>query len=111
MNPRIERVTIYSDTATDDTADPTYTSYAADVPCDITSVSGSEQFKGRQLQPDIAYVVEVDYDSKLQADMKASISTGVYSGAVLYVSYVKHVPMRDGRPPCTWLYCKEVDAV
>lgn len=108
MTPRIERVTIYQDAATDDSADPSYTSYSADVPCDITSVSGEETFRGRQLQPGVSYVVEIDLDTSTKPDMKVVPSTGVYNGVVLYVNYVKHVPYRAGQPPLTWLYCREV---
>lgn len=106
--PLIQRGSLWSDASDEDSADPVYACYAADICCDITSVSGDETFKGRTLEPGVSYVIEMDYDGTIKPDWKFIPSTGVYANCAMFVTFVKHIPYRDGKPPRTWLYCREV---
>lgn len=50
-------VNVQQDTSDDGDGDPEFTSYARDVPCNIVPVSGSETYRGRQLEATISHLI------------------------------------------------------
>ena len=105
-----ERITIQQDNSNAGDPDPDYTgaAFAKSVPARVISTHGEETFRGRQLDPSVKYVVEMHHKSGVTASMRLQIDTGVYSGNLLNIGWVKTVPYSRGRPPQTWLYCTEL---
>jgi len=106
------QVTIQSDASADGDDAPSYTSdLVTGLWAEIESVSGSETWRGRQLEAGINYVVRLRYYSGILPTMRVSVTTGVFTGLVLDIKYVQHLPYKRGKTPETWLYCGDVPAV
>ncbi len=76
------------------------------VPCDITTVSGSETFRGRQIEAGLSHVVELQYMENILPTMRANVIGGTLSGRVLNITHV--VPLDfNGRARKLQLFCRE----
>lgn len=104
-----DRCDIQSDGSTDSNPVPDYTTYAPlyeSVPCDITTVSGSETFRGRQLEAGMSHVVEMQYLPEINSTMRVSVTGGLLSGRTLHIASVVPVDF-DGRARKLQLMCRE----
>jgi len=108
-----DRCDIQADNSADGNPVPDYTTYAAlydSVPCDVTTISGSETFRGRQLEAGLSHVVELQYLPDILPTMRLSITGGTLSGRTLNIAAV--VPLDyDGRKRKLQLLCREVPTV
>ncbi len=104
-----DRCDIERDGSADGDPLPDYTSYAArysNVPCDITTVSGSETFRGRQIEAGLSHVVEMQYLPDVTSTMRISVTGGTLSGRTLHIAAV--VPLDfNGRSRKLQLLCRE----
>lgn len=97
-----------SSNAGDDQPKFTGEAYATGLPAQIESVSGTESYRGRQLEAGVNYVVTLRYKAGIKPTMRVSVTTGTFKGLVFDIRYVKHQPYTRGRLPETWLFCGDV---
>ena len=108
-----DRCDIQADGSTDSNPSPDYSTYAPlyeSVPCDVTTVTGSETFRGRQLEAGMSHVVEMQFLPDITASMRLSLTGGTLSGRTLNIAAV--VPLDyDGRQRKLQLLCREIPSV
>ncbi len=108
-----DRCNIQSDNSADGNPIPDYTTYAAkyeSVPCDVTTISGSETFRGRQLEAGLSHVVELQYLPDVLPSMRVSVTGGTLRGRTLNIAAV--VPLDfNGRKRKLQLLCREIPTV
>lgn len=104
-----DRCNIQADGSTDSNPVPDYTTLAPsyeNVPCDVTTVSGSETFRGRQLEAGLSHVVELQYLPDIVPTMRLVVTGGTLSGRTLNIAAV--VPLDfNGRKRKLQLMCRE----
>lgn len=114
MSGRLARskVSIKQDSslAGDEAPDYTGDELALSLPADIQCVSGQENYRGRQLEATVDYVVETRYRSDAKPSMQVCPTEGIFSGLTLNVEYVQQVGYQRGRLPKTLWFCKTVAA-
>ena len=106
------KIDILQDSSNDGDETPVFTStaFATDIPAQIESVSGTETFRGRQLEAGVNYVVTIRYLAAIKPTMRVSVTAGTFTGLTFDIRYVKHQPYQRGRLPETWLMCGDVPA-
>lgn len=85
------------------------TPFKSGMPCNITTVTGEETYRGRQLEAHISHVVEMRWFDGVLPTMRLSVTGGIYKDRVLNIRYVKPV-RKPGKMPMQWLYCEELAA-
>lgn len=99
---------IWQEDGDTNTPQPTYgTIFMRDVPCQISSVSGDESFRGRQLEAGVSYVVECHRLTGITPDMRLEVTGGAYSGRYLNIAHVRDMTA-EGVPWRMQLYCREL---
>jgi len=90
---------------------PSYTSTLATMPCKITPTGGAETFRGKQLDANVDYVVEMDFSAAVGGVMnttdQGTVAAGFFAGKILNVERISNLPLSQGRPPITEVYCRE----
>jgi len=109
MTPMRDRGTIQQDSRARHDPQPDYTGtpFATNIPGNITTVSGDETFRGRQLDARVSHVIEIRYRSGVSPTMRWLGTGGIYKDRTLHIWYVKPV-RKVGKPPMLWLYCEEL---
>ena len=107
-----DRITWKQDNAAAGASDPSYgATLASDVPCRIRPLTGQETFRGRQLQGQVDYVVEMAYYTSIGGSLvvsdRGTVTAGLYNGKNLHVAWINTLPMERGRPPISEVYCRE----
>lgn len=95
------RITIKSDATTDDTVDPSYTVFLSGIPCNIIPKSGSETYRGKQLEADTNYVIEMRWITGIHEQM---VAVNELDSTTYYFVAVKDV---DGRQREMWIQATE----
>ena len=105
-------IDILQDSSNDGDETPVFTgtAFASGLRVQIESVSGNESFRGRQLEAGINYVVMLRYLAAITPTMRVSVTQGVFTGLVMDIRYVQHLPYKQGKLPETWLFCGDVPA-
>jgi head-tail adaptor len=80
----------------------------SDVPCKITSLSGSETWRGRQLEAHRSHVIELQYVAGVRATMRAKVRSGLFDGCILNIADVRPLEIVSGKARKLELYCTEV---
>lgn len=93
------RVDIYSESSDDGDAQPEYTIFKKNVPCNVVPVSGGEVYRGRQIEADINYAVDMRWLASLSPMMKL-----VYGSKTLFVERIME---SDGRQRYVTMFCTE----
>lgn len=98
---------IQQDSSTDDNPAEDFTGAPLyeGVPCDITAVSGGESFRGRAIEEDIDYIVELHALPNVVSKMSLNITGGIHAGKVLNINATKYMDATDGRLPKLELDC------
>ena len=110
MGKFIDRVDIQRDSSAAGSAVPDYsgTVWRASVPCKITSISGSETWRGRQLEGHRSHVVEMHYFEGVNDTMRLVVKSGMYRDCVLNVANVRPLERDGGKVRLLELYCVEL---
>lgn len=105
-----ERVQIQQDSSAAGSPTPDYsgTPKYASVPCKITSLSGSESWRGRQLEAHRSHAIEMHYIEGVKPTMRARVMTGVYRGAYLNIDNTRVIERDGGKVRLLELLCTEV---
>ena len=102
-------VTIKPNSATANDPDPDYTGSATveELLAEVSPVHGQEKFRGKQIQADIEWIVEVRYREDLNATDRVDVVGGPYNGRILNIESL--VPVRrEAEPMMLELHCKEL---
>ena len=70
MNKR-HRITLLEDISSDGAQDPVYESTISGVPCNIVPVNGGDKYRGKQLQEDTQYVIEMRWLAGINSKLVA----------------------------------------
>lgn len=94
-----DMVDIQQDSSTDDNPAEDFSEAAlySSVPCDITAVSGGEKFRGRSIEEDINYIVEMHNLPNVVTRMRLNVTGGIHVGKVLNIHATKYMDSTDGR--------------
>jgi hypothetical protein len=107
-----DRVTIQTDASADGEPTAAYTgTHRRNWPCNITATGGTETFRGKQLETGISYVVEGWYLAGIKADMRLSVTAGLFKGRTINIESVQNQSFSRGQPAKVLLFCKEGDGV
>lgn len=79
-----------------------------DVPCKITAISGSETWRGRQLEAHRSHVIECQYLPEVTATMRARVKSGVFSGCYLNFENVRPLEQQGGKSRKMEMLCTEI---
>lgn len=102
------RATIQRRSEADGESAPTWgTSVITGYPCKITTISGQETYRGRQMEAGITHVVEGRrLSSAITSKDRLSITAGTHSGKTLNIKAVHNVIDRRGKEQLE-MYCAE----
>ena len=98
-----DRITIYSNAATDgDPIESFTTKVVADVPAAIENISGNERYRGGQLEGHLDWRVEIrkgNHISSLSPTYRVVVDIGDFAGQIIDIKYIKTKRSKDGSPP------------
>ena len=81
--------------------------FANNIPCRIKAVSGGESYRGRQLEPKIKFVVEMNFIPGVLPTMRFVPTGGLFDGRILNIAAA--LPReRPGEPTKLELDCTEL---
>ena len=88
----------------------TYAPLYENVPCDVTTVSGSEVFRGKQVVAGTSHVIELHYMPNILPNMQVFIIGGTLADRTLNITSVVPIDF-NGRRRKLQLFCQEVQAL
>lgn len=106
-----ERITIQTDTSTDDNPQPVYEgTLVTNWPATVKSVGGGEIIRGRQIEPHINWVVECHWGGAIKGvrqSMRVLVEAGEFIGRLLNIEKVLPEEVA-GQPHMLQLHCTEI---
>ena len=102
-------VNLRGDSSTKDKANPGYGGepFAIGISADIEAVGGGEVIRGRQIEANIKYIVQLRHRTDVTHKTRVEVTGGQYAGSILNVARI--TPRRErGRPPLIELDCTEL---
>lgn len=78
-----------------------------DVPCDVVFTGGSETFRGRGIEPQSTYVVEMHHYTGITPRMRLRVTHGIHARRILNIRAVANIDQNAGRAPRLQLDCAE----
>lgn len=104
-----DAVTIQTDTSNAGDEDPSYTAQKTAIPCRITSITGQETWRGRQLEATVDYVVEFGtLRTDVDAQARLVVTGGVHNGVTMNVAYRQRVQQTMEQRAHIDAFCREL---
>lgn len=102
-----DRIRIFTDSAEQGEIIPDWEALGC-VPANITSVSGNEVLRGKQILAEAKYVAETRFLNCLDTEMRLEVLTGPHKGKFLNIISIQTVERRTPlRPFLSMIQCGE----